>query len=85
MVGCRSVVESVGAREDRDVVRFGTGIVSRVETAGVALSDSSLIGQSRLLFALRSRMRACAWLRACVRACAPTKDILACGATSCSK
>lgn len=56
--------------EDRDVVRIG--IVSRVETAGVASPDSSLIGQSRFLSDTLSvcvRVRGC--VRVCVHACRP--------------
>lgn len=50
--------------EDRDVVRFG--IVSRVETAGVASPDSSLIGQSRFL---SDTLSVCVRVRGCVRVC----------------
>ena len=52
--------------EDRDVVRFGIGIVSRVETAGVASPDSSLIGQSRFL---SDTLSVCVRVRGCVRVC----------------
>lgn len=50
--------------EDRDVVRIG--IVSRVETAGVASPDSSLIGQSRFL---SDTLSVCVRVRGCVRVC----------------
>ena len=52
--------------EDRDVVRIG--IVSRVETAGVASPDSSLIGQSRFLSDTLS-VCLCVRVRGCVRVC----------------
>lgn len=52
--------------EDRDVVRFGIGIVSRVETAGVTSPDSSLIGQSRFL---SDTLSVCVRVRGCVRVC----------------
>lgn len=50
--------------EDRDIVRIG--IVSRVETAGVASPDSSLIGQSRFL---SDTLSVCVRVRGCVRVC----------------
>lgn len=52
--------------ENRDVVRIGIGIVSRVETAGVASPDSSLIGQSRFL---SDTLSVCVRVRGCVRVC----------------